>query len=93
MKFSFGGIAGEIIKLAFSTTDAIQKGACSIAEAFVDDRETKKMIREKSDIISNAVQNVSRPVSKFTEKAIDGAIIVTGELTAKTAKTASRIFL
>lgn len=91
MKFSFGGMAGGIVKLAFSATDAVQKGACSVAEAFVDDKETKKMIREKSDLISNAVQNVSKPVSKFTEEAIDTTIIVAGELTGKTAKTVCEI--
>lgn len=91
MKISFGGIAGGIIKLAFSATDVAQKGICGVAEALADDKKTKIMIHKKSYILSNTIQKLSRPVSIFTEKAIDGTVIIAGELTGKGAKVACEI--
>ncbi|MCQ2966598.1 MAG: hypothetical protein MJ250_07690 [Alphaproteobacteria bacterium] len=87
MSFSFGGIAGGIIKLAFTTTDTLQKGVCTAAENIVHDEDLKQKIKSKSNIISNAVQEISQPVSQFAEKAIDGTILIAGELAGNAAKT------
>lgn len=86
MPFTFGKLAKNLIKLSCVTVDATQKGACYIAANFTNSYKTRKSLQKFSDQISNAINNVSVPVSDFAENVIDGGVVLAGDLTGEAAK-------
>lgn len=86
MPFTFGKLAKNLIKLSCITVDATQKSACYIASNFTNSYKTRKSLQKFSNQISDAINDVSVPVSDFAENVIDGSVVLAGDLTGEAAK-------
>ncbi len=91
MAFTFGKLAKNLIKLSCITVDAAQKAACYVTADFIDSPENKKSLQKFSNQISDAINDVSVPVSNFAEDVIDGGVILAGDITGCVAKTVCEI--
>ena len=86
MAFTFGKLAKNLIKLSCITVDAAQKAACYVTADFIDSPESKESIQKFSNQISDAINDVSIPVSNFAEDVIDGSVVLAGDITGSVTK-------
>lgn len=86
MAFTFGKLTKNLIKLSCITVDAAQKAVCYVTADFIDNPENKKSLQKFSNQISDAINDVSVPVSDFAEDVIDGSVNLAGDITGGVTK-------
>lgn len=86
MAFTFGKLTKNLIKLSCITVDAAQKAVCYVTADFIDNPENKKSLQKFSNQISDAINDVSVPVSNFAEDVIDGSVNLAGDITGGVTK-------